>query len=176
MGRTKRCALFVGSCSDRLTSKEMSKKRSEVESKEGDRAQLQSGGQELEENKGFGWSTMKYLGGLQDCRVSESASLDALLWGCSKRRAFWKWIGGVASGSRTLKVGLICGGGDDDRAGQGWDGLSARETSEALQLNLRVTCSSRDREGRGVCPGIYIGKLPLRFSRKGRKQGREARS
>lgn len=46
-GKTKRCALFVGSCSDRLTSKEMSKKRSEVESsrvesKEGDRAQLGS--------------------------------------------------------------------------------------------------------------------------------------
>ena len=37
--KTKRCGLFVGSCSDRLTSKEMSKKRSEVESR-GDRARF----------------------------------------------------------------------------------------------------------------------------------------
>lgn len=85
------------------------------------------------ENKGFGWSSMKYS---EDCRIAVSANRLAwiALWVwccccCSKRRAFWEWIGGVCCGSRA-KVGLKCGGDDDDRAGQGQaqgrDGLSAR--------------------------------------------------
>lgn len=46
------------------------------------------------ENKGFGWSSMKYLKG---CRIAVSANRQAwtVLWGCSKRRAFWKRIGGL---------------------------------------------------------------------------------
>lgn len=171
-GKTKRCALFVGSCSDRLTSKEMSKKMSEVESSR-KKATEHSWGVVRRagmENKGFGWSSMKYLEG---CRIAVSANRQAwtVLWGCSERRAFWKWIGGVWQW-------IPRQGGSDmrrRRRRQGWAGLRWAECKRNLgttAAQLWVTCI-RDQV---VCPGSLYWQLPLGFWVKGRKQGREARS
>ena len=69
------------------------------------------------ENKGFGWSSMKYLEG---CRIAVSAN--RLAWTASYGAALrgepsGNGLGACGSGSRA-KVGLTCGGEDDDRARQ----------------------------------------------------------
>lgn len=71
------------------------------------------------ENKGFGWPSMKYLGGRAAGLQCQRIGWPGRSYGAALRgEPSGNGLGACGSGSRA-KVGLICGGDDNDRAGQG---------------------------------------------------------